>query len=249
MTTQFTSQYLEELFTFPFQDEKWLSKFLIFVILILTSFLIIPGFILGGYFYEIMRRIIVDQQGPSLPDWENAGGYLQNGFKLFLVGFVYTLPGLVFMLLAFLSFSFLPLTMTETFPENEIFFFISFLGGMGLMLFGALVGLVMQFFSLVGIGHMIAHGETGAAFRIREWWPIFRNNLGGYALSYLLLIGASWIIGIVSQFLMMTLILCVLLPVLYPAVYAYLGLLGSAVFGQAYRDGAEASRTQEKQLT
>ena len=238
MTTRFTSQNLQTIFKFPFQDEKWKSKLAVFAAIGLVSILIVPGFFIGGYIYEIMRRIIVKKEEPSLPEWDDLGGYFRNGLKMFGVGFIYGLPALITLIPYFVIV--LPMIAMEPIPsEYEPLFLIGMTVSMGLMMVGSLIGIVTQMFSLAAIGYMIEKGEFQAAFRIREWWPIFRKNIGGFILAYVILMGCGWIIGFAIQFIMLTIILCVLVPFLWAAVYAYLGVIGGVLFAQAYNDGVD----------
>lgn len=241
MASRYTSQNLQEICKFPFRDEKWKSKFAILGFISIVSILIIPGFFFWGYIYEIMRRVIVDKDEiPTLPDWDDLGIYFKNGFRMFGVLAIYTLPTLLLMIPYFVTF--LPMMFSDPAPSDyEQTFLITMPITFGLMMIGTVIGFVMQLLSIVAIGHMIAKDEFRAAFRIREWWPIFRKNIGGYLLAYILFIGASYVIGFAIQMLIVTIILCMVVPVLWIAIYNYLGVIGSVLFAQAYNDGVEKS--------
>jgi len=237
MTTLFTSDNLQSIFTFPFKDEKWKSKLAIFVAITFAGILIVPTFFLWGYIYELMRRIIVDRGEPTLPDWDDWGGYFTNGFKISCVIIIYSLP---VMLLTFLPYLFLILPMAvgnSTFLDEPAFSLVFSILIMVFMTLGMLLGFISQFLLPVAVSHMIAKGETRAAFKIKEWWQIFRKNFGGFFLSFILVMGTMWILMIISQFLMMTIILCIAAPIAWSITYAYVGVIGSVLFGQAYNEG------------
>ncbi len=238
MNSRFTSENLQNIFTFPFKDEKWKSKFTVGGFIFFVSIFIIPAFFISGYMYEIMKGIIVDKAEPSLPEWDDIGEYFKNGLKIAGVGFVYSLPTLLLTLPYFLNFLFLPFaeSMSEEYASAA---FVAMPITMILMMLGSLLGMVTSFFSIVAMGHMIAEDEFQAAFRIREWWPIFRKNIGGYLLAYVILLGVSWVTAFISQILMMTIILCIVLPFIMVAFYFYLGVVSSVLFAETYNEGVE----------
>ncbi len=62
--------------------------------ILFASFIIpiLPGLIIYGYFYQIMQRVIVKSEEPTLPEWQDWGKLLGDGFRLFGVSFIYSLP-------------------------------------------------------------------------------------------------------------------------------------------------------------
>ncbi len=247
MTSKFTSENLQNVFTFPFKDDKWKSKFAVGGLLIFLSFLIFPIFFFGGYIYEIMRRIIVEKSEPSLPTWDDMGNYFQNGFKAWAVNLIFSSPSLLLMLPYFLNFMFLPFAeeMPEKFSALAMTVFpITFI----LMMLGSLLSLVLSFLSITAIGHMVAKGEFSAAFRFREWWPILRKNLGGFLLAFIVIMGTTWVATFVFQILMMTIILCIVVPFIMMAFYMYLGIISGVLFAQAYNEGVQKLADAETDL-
>ena len=111
--------------------------------------------------------------------------------------------------------------------------------GLGTILAMA-VGLVMP----AVIGHIVATDEFGAAFRVREWWPIFRANLAGFLIAYVIVMVASIVLSSVLMVIYVTVILCCLIPIIMGPVTMYLLAIYGAVFGQAYRDGVQKLESQ-----
>lgn len=237
MRSTITTETLQKIFTFPFKDERWASKFTLGSLFYFLGILIVPGLFVSGYSYEIMRRIIVDKAEPSLPEWDDYGKYLQDGFKIFGVTLIFGSPALMFIFPYFVLIFLLPLiSMSE---ETSAAFFAVFPLTFVLIIIGSLVGFVFGIFGLAAKAHMVAKGEFVAAFRVREWGPIFRKNMGGFLLGYLLIIAMGSVIGIAVQFLMLTVVLCLLVPVLMLVVHFYTVIVSSALFAQAYVDGVE----------
>ena len=168
-----------------------------------------------------------------------------EGLRLFGVGLVYALPLILVMIAAFglvSVVSWLPLMLgPEAVSETGAMagFFLSWAGGMALFGVAALLSLLTGLILPAPLAHVVATGRFKAAFQFREWWPIFRANLVGFLVSYAILIGVSFVLGIVAQILYMTLILCCLIPFVSAAISGYTTVVGSALFAQAYRAGVE----------
>jgi hypothetical protein len=87
--------------------------------------------------------------------------------------------------------------------------------------------------------HAVDKAEFAAGFRFREWWTIFRINLGGFIAAFAIYYVASMLLGIVFQIIMVTIIFSCLLPILVPALTIYLVLIMYATIAQAYKVGKE----------
>lgn len=237
MTSTFTTSNLKEVFSFPFKDENWVTKHIYLVLLTFFSFLLFPGIIIMGYVYEIMRRVIVQGEAPSMPEWDDWGEFLVNGLKMWGVSLIYSLPSLLFMGPYLFMMIAMPI-LTQN-PDTEVLGIFLFLGSMFLMFLGIFVSLVVWIFLPPAWGHMVAKGEFGAAFRIKEFWPVLRNNLVGYFLSIVLYFGLIYLVSMFAQLLVITVVLCLLYPIVLAWSSVYMLLVGGGMFAQAYVEGAE----------
>ena len=115
--------------------------------------------------------------------------------------------------------------------------------GMPVFFLGWGIGMVFLVVSMltavVASSHMVANDEFGAAFRLREMWPIFKKNAAGYLIAFVILMGIHMLVMMVSQVLVYTIILCCLYPVLLLVYQVYLMLIGSTFFAQAYVEGVD----------
>jgi hypothetical protein len=245
MANHMTSENLQKVFTFPFQDPKWLEKFLIGSLLFLVSFLILPLLPIYGYLVELMRMTIEGRE-LVLPEWDQWERKFTDGLKLFILSFLYGLPFAILFVVLFALLFAAPIS-SEFFelsedPSSPIWVIPSLLGSFGgLALFGlgSIAALVAGVFVPVITAHVVATDDFTAAFRIGEWWQIFRANLSGFVIAYLLTFGVFTALSIVSQILYMTVILCCILPLIsYPATF-YIMVISSVLFGQAYREGTQ----------
>jgi hypothetical protein len=254
MTAQsFSTDNLKALLAFPFQDDDWKNKFLIGSLIVFAGFVIplIPFFFLYGYMMQIMHHIIVDKDKPRLPAWDDWGKLFVDGLKLLGVALIYMLPVVVLFMIGFFIVFLLPLLGIpiaaiggEENPEvagaafgiltlvSMLAYFVLF--GLGMIL-ALLIGVILP----AVLGHVVATDDFGAAFRFKEWRAIFRANLGGFLLAYLVLIVVSMVVNSVLVLLYCTIILCCFVPFLTAPVTLYLVVIAGALFGQAYRDGVQ----------
>src|SRR5215472_1542197 len=81
-----------EAFGYVFRSPGWVSKILVGAVCVLFFWvLLIPVFILNGYFVETARSIA--RGGTVLPEWTDVGKKLREGFVLAVVLFIWGLPG------------------------------------------------------------------------------------------------------------------------------------------------------------
>ena len=106
---------------------------------------------------------------------------------------------------------------------------------------GLFLGLIMGLFTPAILCHVVAKDDFSAAFQVREWWRIFRANLWGFTISYLVLLGLFFVLNFVYQILAMTIVLCCLAPFILLPGSLYIMTTTSVLFGLAYRDGVQLS--------
>jgi energy-coupling factor transport system substrate-specific component len=77
-------------FRFVFRSERWLRKLLIGSLALLFIWLVVPFFLLYGYFIEVARQGTRGQ--PQLPEWTGLRQKLKDGFLMSLVFVVWNAP-------------------------------------------------------------------------------------------------------------------------------------------------------------
>lgn len=253
----FTSDSLKALFAYPFQDPNWKTKLLIGSGLTLAGFIIplIPFFFIYGYMGQIMRAIIVEDREPFLPEWDDWGKLFLDGLKLLGSVFVLIFPLIALFMVGYVIF-FLMLAMSgvvvtgaESSGQDPSILAAIFpvLGGVALFVTYGLVlviSLALGVLMPVIMGHVVATDDFMAVFRVKEWWAIFRANLRGFVLGYLvlLLISAGTSLGMTVIYA--TIILCCLIPFIIGPVMMYTLLIYGAIFGQSYREGVQQLAAQ-----
>jgi hypothetical protein len=250
MTQAATVDQIGYLFTFPFKDENWKTKFLIGFLLYLAGFIIpfIPWIFVTGYFARMIK--IGTKAGEYyLPEWDDWGDLAVQGLRLMVLGFIATLP--IFLLFALgyaamLAPAFFGAFGAETYGDDfsPLLVLSPFIGMAGSFCF---IGLSMLLGLLVGVlippamAHMVAEDQFSAAFRVSEWWRIFKANIGGFVVSYILLMGTTFLFTFVFQLMYFTFVLCCVIPFVLSFFSFYMGTFMAAIFGQSYRVGVQNS--------
>ncbi|MBN2386086.1 MAG: DUF4013 domain-containing protein [Anaerolineales bacterium] len=248
MDSQTSLEEIKKNISFPFRGSSWGPKALIGSALSLGNFIfpLLPLIPLLGYAAQVMKQILRSDQEPSLPEWSDWNAILVDGLKVLGVQMLYGLPGgllyaaamLLFMAPAFVMplltvFSSSQVQALSLFPLMPIAMILAMI----LMLLGTLAMLGAMVLIPPSLGHMVAKNEFSAAFRVREWWPVFKANLVGFSLTIVLLMGLSVCATFVVQILYFTLILCVLIPFALSFLSYIHAVLSLALYAIAYRDG------------
>jgi hypothetical protein len=247
MQQSYTMNSLQTLLYFPFKDSDSRNKLFIASALGLASFIIpiVPWLFILGYAGAIMKQIIVDKQEPSMPDWKNWNEYISLGGKVLGVYIIYAIPAIIpmifgygaMMLPAFLdAFSHNPQSYSNPDQFLGITMLFSF-GGFALFGIGMLFSLILWVFLPPALAHVVAKDSFAAGFQFREWWKIFRANIGGFILAIIIAGGLYMVLMLAMQIMYMTIILCILLPFLFAFISAYLTIIIFTLLAQAYSDG------------
>ncbi|HTX91776.1 MAG TPA: DUF4013 domain-containing protein [Anaerolineales bacterium] len=249
MASDVTLEGVKKVVFFPFKGEKWAIKALIgSALFFLCSFIpIIPAIPLDGYFVRIMKRIILQDEDPALPEWDDWGTLFLDGIKLLGVTFIYLLPALILTTGGYILFMILDLSMVFSIPSQTSApsnllpsITLSMLGMFGGLII-VMLGMGLMYITLLiippAVGNMIARDSFGAAFQIKDWWPVFKANLSGYILAIALGIGLISLAYIVCAFLYMTIILWILLPFVFSFIIFVFGTISFSLYAVAYRDG------------
>ncbi len=234
---------ISQVLVFPFQDEAWVKKMAIASLLIFVSFIpIIPMVFFLGYLAEIIRRIAVNGEPPSLPEWDDLSVYFQDGFRLFGAGALYLIPSTLLLIIGYVCM-FIPIVIMEaerlSDGEGMILMIAGYLAGFGLMGIGAVLAMVTGVVLPVAGSHIVVKEEFSAAFKFGEIWNIFKANWSGFLVAFLIIIGGFVVLSYGSYLLVVTVILCCLYPFVLCLMSTYLALVGSALVADAYRVGVD----------
>ena len=248
MKSQSATAQLKPIFRFPVQDSEARNRFITGCALMLGGFIVpvIPALFAYGYALRILRST-AEGKPPSMPAWEDWTSLLSLGLRGMVVGLVFTLPAMAVFLFGLAAYmgSFVLIPFIES-AEGSVSdpLFLLFLLGMASLFFAMAFGSLLLLLGAVplpaSLAHFVVRDRFGAAFRAREWWPILSANRLGYLMAFVIVAGI-FAIGYYAFFVLYsTLILMCLAFLVMPPIMFYSMLVGSALFGEIYREGHAA---------
>jgi hypothetical protein len=167
-------------FAFIFDDPNWLTKILIGGLFYLAGFLLIGMFFVLGYAARVAQNVVRGSDTP-LPEWNDLGGFFNDGARLIGVSIVYTLPILV--LVGMFIVPVIIAGAAQGHGNEEVFGLIT--SGMAGCVSCLIVPLVLLVILFMPAGLMFAAIEErfSAAFEFGRIWAFIRENVGNYLLA------------------------------------------------------------------
>ncbi len=212
-------------FSYMFEDEKWIEKIgiggLVSLIPILGNFLVI------GYFVELVRRVRQHEPEP-LPAWDDWGGKLADGFKLFVVYLVWGLPLIILYFLILI-----PMMIAG---DSDTGSTIASLFALCFGCFAFLYAIVLWLASPAITIKFAETGEIGAGFQVGEILNFTKSHLGEIIVVVLVSLVAYLIAGLIGA------ILC-LIGMIF--TYFWAGLVQYHMMAQIGLEEAEPQRPLE----
>ena len=177
---------LGSLFTFAFRDPKALSKFVIGSLMVV----LIPLFGLGllallGFGVRTARGALRGDEHP-MADWDDFGGVLLDGIKVFGVIAGYTLAAVV-MGLALVAIGVFWALIGQSMGSPAVVA-TSVIGSLTSIFFLVFAALIAKALIPAGIVQLAATGRFTAAFRVSKNVGLIRANFGNYIVLLLSLI-------------------------------------------------------------
>lgn len=179
-------------FSYPFEDDSWLTKLLIGA---LVSAIPILNFAWLGYIADLIKNVM-DSASRPLPEWSDFGDKFVKGLLLWLAGVVYSLPALVF---ACIPLGFLFLTGLSENSDLQDTLAAAFTGiGLILSCIILIYALALSFYyPAVFINFARKGGTFGSCFEFGEIMRIVSTNTSRYLTAWLVSIVAGIVVGIV----------------------------------------------------
>ena len=260
MSEATTTTSLKAIFRFPFQSPKWQSHFIIGIALIWAGFLIpiVPGIFVYGYMLRVMRGAL-DEDDLVLPAWEDWGRLALDGLRGTVIHLVYILPAMIVyfggMAFYFIGNFSLPLLMSAASEGGDAASWLPllFLGSIAIMFLSMFIGSVLGLLGIIPLpmatAHFVANDKLAAAFRVREWWSLLRVDKLGYFIGWVIVAGLMGVLYFTFMIAYYSIILCCFIPILLAPIGFYVSLVGAALFGQIYREGATSLASKDQQVT
>lgn len=208
-------------FTFMFDDPDWVSKLGIGTLVVLVGMILSPVliglaavFVVMGYGLDVVRNVMDGKQYP-LPEWEDWGGFLVRGLKLFGVFLIWALPFIV---------PLIPLGIGSAMAgsESEV---ANIFGGLFIACGACLSVLYGLFLLLISPAIYIRLARTdrfAAAFDVAKLWAITRDNLANVIIAILLIIVAGVMAAIVAGLGVVAIVIGLLVTVPFASLWSTL---------------------------
>lgn len=219
---------IEKLAKYPMESDDWIKTVLIGGLATIFSFLILPIFLVAGYFVSALRAGMEDaSEPPTFDDW---GEMFREGFVAAVIGFIYQLvPLIVFSvfvggsMLAFLS-------------GTDAGGFAGLAGLLGGLFVSWILAIVFGIVGLAGVANYAREGRFGAGFDFGVITDVVTDR--SYLLAWGYVIVLQIVVGIVVGALNIIPLLGTLAGV-FVSFYALIimGWLWGQGFAEAIADG------------
>lgn len=206
-------------FTYVFDDDKWVSKIGIGVLVTIASIFIIPALLVGGWLIATTRNVIAGKEHP-LADWDDWGQLFRDGGALILATLVYSSPFILIFCIGFfatIGFGGLSEAINEDVAAGGL---IATWGVLACL--GIIMGIAMFFIGPAITLQYVRTNDLGACFRFGEVLGIIQNNFGDIFIVALVPFIINLVVGLASLIPCLGFILGL---VAAPYVYAVLGHL------------------------
>lgn len=180
--------------SYVFDDENWVSKMGIAVIIVLVSFLIFPIVLLVGWMVAITRNVMAGEERP-LASWDDWGQLFKDGGSIIVASIIYSSPFILLFIIAFFATIGLGGLSEVSEEAAAVGFFATF--GV-LFCLGSIMALALFFLSPAITLQYVRTNQLSACFRFGEIVDIIRNNLVDIIIVALVPFGISLVTSIVA---------------------------------------------------
>lgn len=176
---------------FVMEDKQWISKLLIGALMSVLSFLILPAFILQGYLVKIIRHVM-NGNWDSLPEWENWGDLMKDGFFVTVAQIVYTLPFILLMIIGGAATG----GMASLTNSDSLATAAATGGGLLLLCLVVLFAVALLFLTPAILIQYAIKDDFGACFRFGEVFDIIRNHMSDILVAFVVTLVAAFVISL-----------------------------------------------------
>ncbi|MFC4544157.1 DUF4013 domain-containing protein [Halosolutus amylolyticus] len=210
---------LEDSLSYPMRGD-WIGRILIGGVLTALSVLLIPAFLIMGYYVRVLERTIGGSEDP--PEFDEWGELFVDGLKATVIAFVYSVVPTVAYL--FVVFGLIGAGGAIGGDGGGL------LAGVGLMTMLLIVPLMFVIYYLVpaALANFASEGTLGAAFDFDALKPVLLSS--DYVVAILMPFVVGVALNIVGFILGITVIGLLLVP--FVSFYAYISIF--RMFGLAF---------------
>jgi VanZ family protein len=207
-------------FTYQFEDPDWLKKIGIAALISLIP--LVGQFFVLGWLVDTTKRVIDKVENP-MGDWSDFGGYFVKGLAIFVIGFIYALPIIIFEVCLYgIIFAMAGSATSDT--TGSILGILTTCLSCLVFIYVILLLFVLP----AAYANYAATGSFSAGLRFGEVFGLVRKAPGAYLLVVLGEILAAFLAGL-------GMILCII-GIIITAAYANAAI--SHLYGQAYNEAS-----------
>ena len=180
---------------FTFEDPDWIKKVLIGSGMALLAVFIIGSIWLMGYFVRVVQRAARGEERP-LPEWDDWGGMLGDGLKVFGIYLCYLVGALLPFIAIFVVLVVVVGAAGTARGGREVSDALGGVMGLGFVgLYGVLwlVMIALMIYLPAAMTRFAMTGRFGAGFEVMENLAFIRRNLVNYALTLVLYLVVSFL--------------------------------------------------------
>lgn len=198
------------------------KKVLIVGILTILSSLIIPGFLVLGYLFKIIKESL--EGSSELPDFNDWTSIFTDGLKVFVVLFIYTFIPFILILLGIWNAVLPMLTVPGAGSLLNTSFSPELFGGVASAGLGLFV--VVSFFIPVALASMVQENRLNSAFKFKEITRKIREiGWVDYLIWYVVMLIVLGVVYFISSFLVFPLLVGIIIVPLI--ILPYLGIFSA----------------------
>lgn len=212
---------LGEALTYPSRRDGWLKTVAVGGLLVLASPLVLPLFVLSGYFVSVLRSSAHEVSRP--PVFERWGDLLVDGLKATAIQVVYGVVALVLLFAVAVVALALSPAVSETAPSTTTTQNLTD-ASVGVLLFGYLFVAVVGYVSLAALARFAHEERIYSAFEVRT---VVRTAFTSeFFVAFVLAVGVGLVLGLIAA------ALSVILLGLF--VLVYVQIVVSHLLGRGY---------------
>ncbi len=182
-------------FTYVFEDEKWVGKIGIGVLVAIASIFVIPIVLIPGWVAATTRNVMDGKEHP-LADWDDWGQLFKDGFSIVIATLVYSAPFIILFIIAFIAtigFG----GLSEVSEEAAV---VGIFATWGIvMCVGAIMGLALLFITPFITIQYVRTNELAACFRFGEIIQLIQENVGDAFILAIIPFGISLVFSVVGS--------------------------------------------------
>ena len=221
---------IEALLTYPMESDDWIVTVIVGTILTILSVLVLPAFLLYGYFVRVLRGGLTD--APEPPVFDDWGSLLVEGLVATVILLVYQLLPLVVLAVTVGG------SLASIATGTEAGTGVGLAGLIGGFVLFTLLALVFGYVGLIGVANYAREGDLGAGFDVGVITDVATST--EYAVPWIVGVVVLLVAGLVGS-----------IPVLGQAVLFYALIVAMNLVGQGFAAarGTDTTASPESDVT